>query len=140
MEITYIINPKSTELICNSYWGIYESNILPSIYIITKKINIYIIDSNYIQFEQQQNNFECYCKCFSYFRSSCLIYKNNKDKIRIFIQINPLYKLCLYSYFIYNKYYNKYNNSKYYHYLINDAINEKKLFNCRDFYKIFSFI
>jgi len=67
-----------------------------------------------------------------------LIKKNVYNKIIKRDCINNVLFIFMYSYFIYNKYYN-FNVllGKSYDYLI---IIDKKKFNCCDFYKIFSFI
>jgi len=71
------------------------------------------------------------------FSSYYELHKKNILKKRY---INNLYKLyyIIYSYFIYNKYYT-YDNTKIYFHIIN-TITYKKLFNCRDYYIIYSFI
>jgi len=90
--------------------------------------------------------------------STCIVYKKNgykylkykKDsyyqiiknedliKSREFNIIHIKYDIIYYSYFIYIKYYNI-SNIKDYFYSI-DTITSRKLFNCRDYYKIYSFI
>ena len=52
--------------------------------------------------------------------------------------ININYIIMYYSYFIYIKYYS-FSNIKVY-FIINNSISSRKLFNCRDYYKIYSFI
>ena len=87
-----------------------------------------------------------YLKCFPITRGSnsyCKIEKSQIIKLRDInkIHISPFYSF--YSYFICNKYY-KYLNIKEYYisgslYIINIPSSAKK-FNCRDLYKIHSFI
>jgi hypothetical protein len=150
MKISFTKNNCSPELICKT--SIIENNVddTPCIYI--KKNNIYInkfiLYYRSIKFIQKYNNNAEYSKCFSFFtllscyRSAYCIKKNitNKSKTRNYVLINKLYNVYnIYIYFIYNKYYNTYCKCKNYHYLC-FSISDKKLFNCRDFYKIYSFI
>jgi len=65
--------------------------------------------------------------------------KNNSAKYREFTKIPSTFYNTLYAFFIYNKYYNIYNNIKHYH-MHDDSINYYKLFNCRDLYRIYSYI
>jgi len=69
--------------------------------------------------------------------SCCKIYKYNAYKKRLLIIGNIIYD-TMYSFFIYNKYH-KIDNIKKYEYMIQN-ISSRKRFNCRDFYKIYSFI
>ena len=82
-----------------------------------------------------------YIKFFNiYYDSGYQINKNKNTfvyfKKRFFIIQSIIYNF-FYSYFIYNKYYNYINTKDYYNM---KTINHLKLFNCRDYYKIYSFI
>jgi len=115
------------------------------------KIGIIINNSEYFYCE----NYMCcyqffnkinykYLKCFSSTLNS--YYKIEKSQIIKLRDINKIYISynTFYSYFIYNKYF-KYVNIKAYYlteislYIINNPSSAKK-FNCRDYYKIHSFI
>jgi len=67
------------------------------------------------------------------------LYKNSLLKRRMLIKNNNIIYDIVYSYFIYNKYYN-FSNRKEYYFNFNKLINSNKLFNCRDYYKIYSYI
>ena len=66
------------------------------------------------------------------------LFKNENWKGKYFNNMKILYNM-IYSYFIYNKYYTLCNYDKYYITFINN-IYDYKIFNCRDFYKLYSFI
>jgi hypothetical protein len=163
MSITIKINPSSKELSCTHSWifdngdpGLntflpfdIDTDIdIPMINIILKNNYEYtLIDTTKsLEFTTIKNQNYYYTKIFNLninYVSSNIIHKNNKEKIRYIIKLSYIYSICVYSYFIYNKYYSMYNNNKKFY--INmftdiDTINEKKLFNCRNLYKIYSFI
>ena len=159
MSVTIKINHYSKEILSNPilcyytdffklntpvpfYKGSYQINI------IIKNIYEYMLDDidKTLEIKQINNKNYYYTKIFTLDINQVSIYiinKNNKEKIRNIIKFKKIYPLCLYSYFIYNKYYSRYNNKKkiYANVFIDiDTINEIKLFNCRDLYKIYSFI
>jgi hypothetical protein len=68
------------------------------------------------------------------------IAKNNNKKVRKIISLPSKFYNTLYAFFIYNKYYTIYKNFKNYNIIDNSVIYSYKLFNCRDFYRIFTFI
>jgi len=71
--------------------------------------------------------------CVSYYAiNKSFSLKRRNLNIKIII-----YNILFYSYFIYNKYYTN-GNKKYYNSI--NSITSKKLFNCRDFHKIHSYI
>ena len=73
-----------------------------------------------------------FCINCSYYK----IYKNFLCKKRLLnIKIN-IYDILYYSYFIYNKYCSYLNEKGYNIY----TLTSKKIFNCRDYYKIYSYI
>jgi len=74
---------------------------------------------------------------YEFFSSYYTLYKNCLFKQRDLIIKIITYNIIFYSYFIYNKYYTN-GNTK--HYMIMKSITSIKLFNCRDFYKIHSYI
>ena len=71
--------------------------------------------------------------------SGYYICKNKRCKFIIYSNIYNLFN-TFYTYFIYNKYYNSKKIDKLYRHILCDSINSYKLFNCRDYYKILSFI
>ena len=66
------------------------------------------------------------------------IIKKNEIKNRIFMKIPSKCYNTLYAFFIYIKYYNIYDDIKVYNTL--ETLCTYKLFNCRDLYRIISFI
>lgn len=170
MSITFKINPSSTELLCkpnlvyfydynlfhlkilnmtikninikikniSKYvlrYGIYKSiekiQLINRVYYYSKLINININDINH---DINIIGISTYIKTKKYI-----------SKTRNIMNMTYIYPLYIYSYFIYNKYYNIYNHTKYYKTFFilgyeNYKINETKIFNCRDLYKIYSFI
>ena len=157
--MSFTINQSSTKL-SSKLLFIYgkEDTCLSTFFQFDKdKINIVIKNSyeytlNYtyksIEIMQIKNKHYYYYKIFNLASnrihlSTYIINKKNKEKTRRIITLKNIYPICLYSYFIYNKYYSIYNtNKKFYEpaYAFIDIINKKKLFNCREFYKIYSFI
>jgi hypothetical protein len=82
-----------------------------------------------------------YGKFFDIIRGSGYsIAKNNNKKVRKIISLPSKFYNTLYAFFIYNKYYTIYKNFKNYNIIDNRVIYSYKLFNCRDFYRIFTFI
>ena len=65
------------------------------------------------------------------------IYKNKYSKERHY-KIIPIKIYTYYSYFIYSKYYNSYWGKNYLYNM--QLICLKKIFNCRDYYRLISFI
>ena len=90
-------------------------------------------------FNLDSNNYCYYIKYFytGIYFSFYRIYKNGLLKTNI-LYINRIKYNTFYSYFIYNKYYTILNRKEYSHNI--KSINSKKLFNCRDLYKIYSYI
>ncbi len=84
-----------------------------------------------------KNGYQYMCSPFN--ETYYNIFKNNylQKKRRLNI-ININYIIIYYSYFIYIKYYSFSNIKVYIN--INNSITSKKLFNCRDYYKIYSYI
>jgi len=78
---------------------------------------------------------------YEFFSSYYTLYKNCLSKQRDLLIKIITYNIIFYSNFIYNKYYTN-GNTKYYakYYMIMESITSIKLFNCRDFYKIHSYI
>jgi len=165
MSVTIKINHSSIELSCESIplpnfddedslhsfdINTYISTDIPNINIIIKNNYEYTLDSidESIEINKISNKPYCYSKIFNLERnrphmSTYIINKNNKTKTRCIIKYKKIYPICLYSYFIYNKYYSRYcNKNKIYSnvFIDIDTINEIKLFNCCDLYKIYSFI
>jgi len=164
MSINFLINPTSIQILCKPYKRetviIFRNlnRILPHKNFSYINLHKYTLDisNKSIEVMKIQKNPSCvnyaydhyYFKKFfldhtSHKKHFNLIQKNNKRKIRHIIKTLHEYKICLFTYFIYNNYYNTYSNTKKYAkynlYFIH-TINEKKLFNCRDLYKIYSFI
>jgi len=111
----------------------------------SKKVgtNIYISNTSYyhcgestasyiIGYNSYYNN---YSIDLGLFRSKLQITKNKQCRKRFLKLLIDLNNVIYYSYFIYNKYYNFVDKN--YIILINSSI---KLFNCRDYYKIHSYI
>ena len=156
MSITFTINPSSIQLSCKSLWIFddidlntnpqFDLNIyIPNIDIIIKNIYLYTLNNTEksIWFTQIQSHLYYYLIAFNVFNKiSYKISKGSINKHRGMNKIKKIYPIYLYSYFIYNKYYSMYTDTKYYikvfTYIV--PINEKKLFNCRFFYKLYSFI
>jgi len=81
-----------------------------------------------------------YMKDF-YLNGNCCYYTEKNTSYRI-INYNPVYTIfnTFYTYFIYNTYCSYPTSNKYYENFYISDINSYKLFNCRDYYKIYSFI
>ena len=158
MSINFLINPTSIKLSYPSVKGetvfIYRNRIPLYKYYLC---SVYTIDlsNKFIAIMKVKNNTHDFTYDNSYYvkkffidneyhkKNFHAIKKNNKKKFRHIIKILHEYKIYLFTYFIYNKYYNTYSNTKIYTIDNLDfihTINEKKLFNCLDFYKIYSFI
>jgi len=172
MSITFIINPSSTELLCDPnpiYFYDYYLYHLKILNMTIKNINIKIKNiSQYVLRNginksigkiQLINSVYYYSKLININDinhdinhdiniigiSTYIKTKKYISKTRNIMNMTYIYPLYIYSYFIYNKYYNIYNHTKYYKTFFilgygNYKINETKIFNCRDLYKIYSFI
>jgi hypothetical protein len=79
-----------------------------------------------------------YFICLGLLNSRLKIYKDYHSRIRYVKLLIKLNEVRYYSYFIYNKYYKFV--SKQYFVLNKSSMSSKKLFNCRDYYKIHSYI
>jgi len=110
--------------------------------------NIYTYTNNSYSYEKIFNEYNKYTKYFRpllYSKSYYTIFKNNIRKSRYLNTPQDVLYNILYSYFIYNKYYS-YVNIKDYHininiiFIKNNKVALSKKFNCRDYYKIHSFI
>jgi hypothetical protein len=169
MSITFTINPSSTELLCKPnpvYLYNYNLFHLKILNMTIKNINIKI--KNISEYVLRYNNYKSIEKIklinrIYYYSKLININNINHDinfisistyiktkeyisKTRNIMNMTYIYPLYIYSYFIYNKYYNIYDHTKYYYNTFlfigydDFKINETKIFNCRDLYKIYSFI
>jgi hypothetical protein len=101
-----------------------------SYYLCGECIASYIINYNSI------NSIYNYVIDIGLFNSLLLIRKDEQSRSRILKLQIELNDVMYYSYFIYNKYYTFVDKN----YFITNSISSKKLFNCRDYYKIYSYI
>jgi len=79
-----------------------------------------------------------YFICLGLLNSRLKIHKDYHSRIRYVKLLIKLNEVRYYSYFIYNKYY-KFLGKQYF-VLNKSSMSSKKLFNCRDYYKIHSYI
>jgi len=123
-----------------------EKSIIRSIFCLKIQIN-HIITYSYYEYAKcsyilYYSNMYSYIKMFNmlnYFTYDCYyrINKNSLTKHRMLNTTTIIHDI-IYSYFIYNKYYTYSDIKKYF--TIQESITSKKRFNCRDFYKIYSYI
>jgi len=139
MNVSIIINKKKNKTLFK-----VEKTIANSIFYFIIKIN-HVKSYNYYGYDQcfyhlNYGNGYYYTKEFYKLDSVCDFLKNSLLKRR-FLDINYIIYDIVYSYFIYNKYYkfSKKNMNKLY-FTFNKSITHLKLFNCRDYYKIYSYI
>jgi hypothetical protein len=84
---------------------------------------------------KDKNEYKKYFYIYTF--SFCDRVKNNISK-KQYLNIQTRIYNTFYSYFIYNKYYTSANMKEYNHSI--KSITSKKLFSCRDYYKIYSYI
>jgi len=112
------------------------------VFIINNKIYDILDNNCYRRIIKSNNIYNNYCNLDIFFNikySSGLELKKKKvSKYREFMKIPSKYYNTLYAFFIYTKYYIIYDDIKYYNKLY--TIYTYKIFNCRDLYRIISFI
>jgi hypothetical protein len=130
--IKFYINDK---LIINVNYRTY----INIIFIINNKIYD-IVDNNFYRRLIKSNNLNYNLKIIFHlmYFSGWELNKKDKTKYRELMKINYTLYNTLYVFFIYTKYYTIFNGKKNYLFLID--IYSKKIFNCRDLYRIISFI
>ena len=117
----------------NIYYNYH--NTYTKIKFICKKVVVSRINKNYYYCIEFIN----FLPCFNY-PSNILISKGISEKCRsIILYLTDIYNIFFYTYFIHKKYFIQINDTKYEN-LIDTSITSKKLFNCRDYYRIHSYI
>jgi len=130
--IKFYINDK---LIINVHYRTY----INIIFIINNKIYD-IVDNNFYRRLIKSNNLNYNLTIIFHimYFSGWELNKKDKTKYRELMKINYTLYNTLYVFFIYTKYYTIFNGKK--NYLFLKDIYSKKIFNCRDLYRIVTFI
>ncbi len=130
--IKFYINDK---LIINVNYRTY----INIIFIINNKIYD-IVDNNFYRRLIKSNNLSYNLTIIFHimYFSGWELNKKDKTKYRELMKINYTLYNTLYVFFIYTKYYTIFNGKK--NYLFLKDIYSKKIFNCRDLYRIVTFI
>ena len=133
---------KIIDIQITNIWYLKNNNIYLSLIIPMKLYNIkynyycYLRNSKYLY---NNNDVSYYYNTYDftlhfYYNK---IYKDSYNKERHYNKL-PFIMYTYYAYFIYSKYYNSYYRKKYLYNM--KSIGLKKLFNCRELYKLIAFI